>query len=276
VVLLADGVNSKLAATTGYRPEPKPEDVSLAVKEVISLPEEVINERFGLDPGQGITTEILGETTWGMTGVAFIYTNKTSLSVGIGAGLADFAKMKAKPYEMIEAFKQHPMVAPLIRGGKSREYLAHWLAEGGYSALPKLYGNGYLIAGDSAMLFNALHREGSNLAMASGKMAAETIIEAFDRGDFGTKSLGRYAERMEDSYILNDLRKYRRFPHFLNEHKEIFTTIPGLASMAAREMLTVDGTPKKEKQGAIWKGIKRKLPLLKMLRLAWDGWRSVR
>lgn len=276
VVLLADGVNSKLAAATGFRPEPKPEDVALAVKEVISLPEEVINERFGLEPGQGITTEILGESTWGMNGVAFIYTNKTSLSLGIGANLADFAKAKVKPYEMIEAFKQHPMVTPLIRGGKSREYLAHWLPEGGYDALPKLYGDGFLIAGDSAMLFNALHREGSNLAMASGKMAAETIIEAFDRGDFSRESLGRYAERMEESYIINDLRKYQRFPHFLNEHKEIFTTIPGLASLAAREMLTVDGTPKKDKQGAIWKAIRSKLSLLEMLRLAWDGWRSVR
>ena len=35
VVLLADGVNSPLAAKTGFRPELKPEYVALAVKEVI-------------------------------------------------------------------------------------------------------------------------------------------------------------------------------------------------------------------------------------------------
>ena len=97
----------------------------------------------------------------------------------MGANLADFAKTKMKPYELIEAYKQHPMVAPLIAGGKPIEYTAHWLAEGGYYTIPQLAGDGYLIAGDSAMLFNALHREGSNLAMASGKMAAEAIIEAF-------------------------------------------------------------------------------------------------
>ncbi len=125
-----------------------------------------------------MTTEVLGEVTGGMDGVAIVYTNKGSVSISVGANLADFVKTKMKPYELIEAYKQHPMVAPLIAGGKSIEYTAHWLAEGGYSTIPQLVGDGYLIAGDSAMLFNALHREGSNLAMASGKMAAETIIDA--------------------------------------------------------------------------------------------------
>ena len=30
------------------------------------------------------------------------------------------------------------MVAPLIAGGKSIEYTAHWLAEGGYNTMPQL------------------------------------------------------------------------------------------------------------------------------------------
>jgi len=72
---------------------------------------------------------------------------------------------------MIESFKEHPMVAPLIQGGKSTEYMAHWLAEGGFEAIPQLFGDGFLIAGDSGMLFNALHREGTNLAMTSGRFA---------------------------------------------------------------------------------------------------------
>ena len=41
------------------------------------------------------------------------------------------------------------------------------------------------------MLFNALHREGSNLAMTSGRLAAETILEALDKGDFESETLGK-------------------------------------------------------------------------------------
>ena len=222
VTLLADGINSPLAATTGFRVEPKPEEVALAVKEIIELPSEVIDQRFGVSNGNGITTEILGEIAGGMDGVGVLYTNHSSVSLCLGANLADYATYKLKPYELMETFKQHPMVAPLISGGTSREYSAHWLTEGGFDAIPKLYGDGYLIAGDSAMLFNGLHREGTNLAMASGKMAAETIIEALRRDDCSRKSLAGYGEKLTESYVLKDLKKYRRFGRFLYHHKEIF------------------------------------------------------
>jgi len=276
VVLLADGINSALAAKTGFRPEPKPRDVALAVKDVIGVPEDMINERFGLETGQGVTTEIIGEITGGMDGIAVIYTNKNSLSLCIGANLSDFTKNKVKPYELLEEFKNHPMVSPLIKGGQPKEYMAHWIAEGGYDAIPELCGNGYLIAGDSGMLFNALHREGSNMAMASGRFAAEAIIDALDRGDFSRNVLMGYVSRLNESYIIEDLKKYRRFNSFRLNHHELFTTLPGLTALAARKMLTVDGVPKKEKQRAIWNKVRKETSLSKLVRIIWDGWRSVK
>jgi len=276
VVLLADGINSPLAAKTGFRPELKPHRVSLAVKEVIELSEEQIRERFNVGPDDGVTTEIVGEVTQGMDGVAVIYTNRRSLSLCIGANLSSFSKQKVRPYEMMEAFKAHPMVAPLIRGGKSTEYMAHWLAEGGYDAIPQLCGDGFLIAGDSAMLFNALHREGSNLAMTSGRYAAEAVLEALQKRDFSQNGLQGYLSRLENSYIFKDLKKYRRFGRFLHTHPELFTTLPELASLAAREMLTVNGVPKREKQKTIFRGFRTGFSLLRFLRLMWEGWRSVK
>jgi electron transfer flavoprotein-quinone oxidoreductase len=276
VTLLANGINSPLAAKTGYRAEPKPEEVALAVKEAIELPAEVIEQRFGVSAGDGVTTEILGEITGGMDGVAVIYTNRNTLSLSIGANLAELAASRLKPYEMMESFKQHSMVAPLIAEGQPREYIAHWLPEGGYDAMPKLYGDGYLIAGDSAMLFNALHREGNNLAMASGKMAAETIIEALNKGDCSRKGLSGYGERMAESFVIKDMKKYRRFGKFLYQHNEIYNQLPQLASFAAREMLTVNGVSKKQKQKLIMKEIRSKTSLFKLIRLLWRGWRSVK
>jgi electron transfer flavoprotein-quinone oxidoreductase len=276
VVLLADGINSPLARKTGFRPEPGPEDVALSVKEVLTLPAEVIEERFAVETGSGVTIEILGDVTWGMNGVAFIYTNKRSLSIGIGANLLHLAQQRVKPYEMLEALKRHPMVAPLIKGAKPQEYTAHWLAEGGYDTIPRLCGDGFLILGDSAMLFNALHREGANLAMSSGRMAAEAVVDALESGDFSRKNLEGYARRLRKSYILKDLAKYRRFPHFLQKHNELFTSLPAWAGLAAREMLTVNGISKREKQHLIWKAMREKMTLPRFLRLMWDAWRSVR
>lgn len=276
VVLLADGINSALAASTGFRPEPSPEHVALAIKEVIELPEEVIDQRFNVAQGSGVTTEILGSVTGGMNGVGVIYTNRKSLSLVIGANLADMAERRIKPYDLLERFKTHPMVAPLIAGGTPREYMAHWLAEGGYDHIPPLFGDGYLIAGDSGQLFNTLHREGSNMAMTSGRLAAETILAARQSGDTSRRRLAGYVDRLESCYVMKDMKKYRRFNPFLDRHDEIFTSLPSAAGFAAREMLTVDGVSKKEKQGRIWRRLRRDHSLLGLLRLLGDGIRSVR
>jgi electron transfer flavoprotein-quinone oxidoreductase len=276
VVLLADGVNSPLAVKTGFRAEVKPEHVALAVKETIELPAETIEQRFGVSPTDGVTTEVLGQMTGGMDGVSIIYTNKNSISISVGANLAEFAKSKMKPYELLEAYKLHPMVAPLIAGGKPIEYTAHWLAEGGYSTIPQLTGNGYLIAGDSAMLFNALHREGSNLAMASGKMAAEAIITALKKNDLSKQGLASYTQAMKESFVLKDMSKYRNFPDFLYETHQLFNELPQFAQFAGREMLTVNGIGKKQKQKIIMDEAKKKIGLMNLAKIALRGWRSVK
>ncbi len=272
----ASSADSPLAARAGLRADPRPEEVALAVKEIIEFPAEVIEQRFAVSSGNGVTIEIVGEVTGGMDGIAVMYTNQSSLSLAIGGNLADFAELKLKPYELMESFKQHPMVAPLIAGGKSLEYTAHWLAEKGYDAIPKLYGDGYLIAGDSAMLFNALHREGNNLAMTSGRIAAETIIEALKREDYSREGLAGYAERLANSFVMKDLKKYRRFGGFRYHHKELFTRVPGLAAYAGREMLTVNGVPKKQKQKMIMKQLRKDISTFRWLQLLWQGWRAVK
>jgi electron transfer flavoprotein-quinone oxidoreductase len=276
VVLLADGVNSPLAAKSGFRRDMHPEHVALAVKETVEVAPEIIEQRFGVSGNDGVTTEVLGEMTGGMDGVAIVYTNKGSISISVGANLAQFAKSKIKPYELLEAYKQHPMVAPLISGGKSIEYTAHWLSEGGYTTMPQLVGDGFLIAGDSAMLFNALHREGSNLAMASGKMAAEAIKEALKSNDLSKSGLASYVKNMNESFVLRDMKKYKGFGGFLFDTKQLFNELPQVAQFAGREMLTVDGVSKKQKQKLIMDFVKKKIGLMKMARLAWRGWRSVK
>jgi electron transfer flavoprotein-quinone oxidoreductase len=59
-----------------------------------------------------------------------------------------------------------------------KEYCAHLIPEGGFHAVPQVYGNGWMIVGDSGGFVNAVHREGSNLAMTTGRLAAETVIAA--------------------------------------------------------------------------------------------------
>ena len=76
-----------------------------------------------------------------------------------------------------------------------KEYSAHLIPEGGYKAIPQLYGDGWVVVGDAAQLNNAIHREGSNLAMTSGRIAAEAIFQIKSRRDPMTAATSRSTRR---------------------------------------------------------------------------------
>lgn len=185
IVILADGVNSLLAKQIGFREDIEPKDVAVSVKEVIKLDKEKINDRFLINDDEGCIYELFGGSMLGKLGLGFIYTNKESLSIGLGITLDELTKKKIKPYELLERIKEHPTIAPLLKDGEVVEYSAHLIPEGGYKKVPTLSGAGVMVVGDAAMLVNNLHWEGTNLAMISGKIAGETAIIALGKNDFG-------------------------------------------------------------------------------------------
>ncbi len=276
VVIIADGVNSLLAKKLGLRGELKPNEVALAVKQVISLPEKLVNDRFNVTSDQGVVMELMGSATAGMLGQAFLYTNRSSVSIGVGCLLSEFVRTGKKPYEILEDLKQHPYVAPLIEGGEAEEYMSHMIPEGGYDTMPQVYGDGFLLCGDAAKLVNVLHREGSNLAMESGRLAAETVAFAKERGDFSARTLKHYRDALKQSFVLKDLEQYRRLPHHMEQNPALFDFYPRVLNEAAREIFTVDGTPKREKERAAVRRILRERPMLRVARDLYGLWRTVR
>lgn len=252
VVVMADGVNALVASRSGLKTEVKPEHVALAVKEMHFLPEDVIQSRFNIKGEEGVVIEVAGSVSVGMVGTAFLYTNKESIAVGIGCLLSDFAEAQVRPYFLLEKFKAHPAIKPLLEGAEVKEYAAHLIPEGGYKAVPQLYGDGWMIVGDAGQFVNSVHREGSNMAMTSGRLAAETIIAAKAASKPMTASvLSPYRKALEDSFVLKDLHKYRRLPDILHKNKHFFTEYPTLITKAAETMIRVDGVAKREKEKQI-------------------------
>ena len=96
----------------------------------------------------------VGDCTHGKVGGGFLYTNKDSISLGLVATIST-AMDASNPhpvYQMLEDFKQHPAIAPLIAGGKVVEHSGHMVPEGGLNIMPPLVGDGVLLAGESAMM----------------------------------------------------------------------------------------------------------------------------
>jgi electron transfer flavoprotein-quinone oxidoreductase len=276
VAIIAEGVNCELTTALGMQRKLGLHDAASVVKEVIALDASVIEERFHLTGDEGATIEMYGDATMGMLGTAFLYTNRKTLSLGVGAVLADWVKSRLTPHDVLARLKRHPMVARLIEGGEPVEYLSHMIPEGGFDRIPTLFADGVMIVGDAAMLVNSIHREGSNHAILSGRLAGETAVEAHRKGDFSARALAPYRARLWQAVpTLRDLKKYRRAARFVEKHPSILNVYPELAAQAALEMLTVDGVPKRAKQWRIIRNFLRRRGLLGVLWDALEGGRAM-
>ena len=266
VVVLADGANSLLAAKAGLREEFKAPDLKQGVKEVIRLPRETIEDRFNISGSEGVVMEYVGSCTRGLPGGGFIYTNQDSLSVGVVVQLSALLEHRIKASDLIEDFKNHPSVRPLIRNGETVEYSAHLIPVSGVKMMPRLYGDGILVAGDAAamVLGTGLILEGANFAMAAGVAAGETVIRAREQGDFTAPALMHYETLLKSRFVLKDLNTFRHAPHFL-ENRRIYNEYPELACGLMRSIFHSDGKPRENTFATVMKSLKGKVSIWQMI-----------
>ena len=277
VVIIAEGVNHFLAEAAGLAAgPPKAETMALAVKEVLALPRDRIEDRFDLDRGAGAAIEIIGETTGGLPGTGFIYTNRDTISVGVGVLLDSLVGSTREAYSLLDNFKQQPQVRRLIQGAGLREYSAHLIPEGGFRYMPKLFGDGVLVAGDAAGMVNAINSEGANLALLSGQMAAQTVLSCREEGRFDAAALGRYRAMLENSLVLKDLRKYSSATNFLSSHQHLFGLYPELLASLAREFLTVDNMSKADKERLLARLFRSQVPVRSLIKDFYQAWRDLK
>jgi electron transfer flavoprotein-quinone oxidoreductase len=273
-VIVAEGVNSLLTRDIGVHKEWKRTDVGVGVKELIKLPKETIEARFNLTGKEGASMRIIGLTK-GMTGGAFLYTNKDTVALGFVTMVEALAASGIKPTDLIEEIKAHPMIAPLIEGGATIEYTAHMVPEQGLNAVPDLVHDGLLIAGDAAMISNLLTGEGANLAVTTGRLAGEAVIAAKAKGDFSRAGLDGYRTALNESYVMEDLRQFKGFAGYLHENPDMMNLYPELANGLLKGLLTVDGTARGPKAKSLMAEIKKKKSRLEMAKDLWRGWRAI-
>ena len=258
VVILADGANSFLAQEAGLREKIPTSQLALGVKQVIGLPRDVIEDRFHLAGSEGAAYSLVGSISGGVTGGGFLYTNLESLSVGLVMNLDELVEGQDKPPEILEAFLAHPAIAPLVKDGKSLEYGAHLVAEGGIAMMPRLYTDGMLVTGDAAgfSVNNGFVVRGMDLAIGSGIAAAETVIAAKARNDFSAASLSEYQRRLEASNVLGDLKTYANAPQFL-KNKRLYRGYPEMLTGLMTQIYRQEAQPKQHLMQMVMKSLKQ-------------------
>lgn len=247
VVILCDGVNSLLAQEAVVYSKPPASQIAVGVKEVFELDEQTIDDRLLCNPGEGAAWLFAGDATHGVFGGGFMYTNRTSISLGVVAGIEACASTaNATPvYQMLEDLKKHPAVAPLIKGAKVVEHSGHMVPEGGINIMPPLIGDGVMLAGDSAMMCINLGYmvRGMDYAIAAGQMAGQQAVKALDAGDTSKAGLQGYVDVLEQSFVLKDLRQYKDEPAFMENFDRMFNGYPVMVRDIMNSMFVVDGSP---------------------------------
>lgn len=258
VVILCEGTNSMLAERCLGNPRPKANQMAVGIKETFELPASTIEDRFLTPEGEGAAMLFVGDCTNGHVGGGFMYANKESISLGLVATISTTAEQDMPVYQMMENFKNHPMVAPMIRGAKMVEHSGHMVPEGGYNMIPRYIFDGCLLAGETAGFCMNLGYQvrGMDFAVASGRMAAEAACEAIDKGDTSAAGLASYKTKLEDSFVIKDLQTFQAWPATMEHWDRMFTEYPTMVREIFNGLFAVDGNPQQHLA-------KRMMPIIK-------------
>lgn len=267
VVVIAEGTRSQLLRQAGLRDDFNAHDVSIGVKEVIALPEDVITNRFQcLSADEGVAYTCVGHTG-GVDGGGFLYTNRDTISLGVVVKIDSLYRSKRQPHDILNEFKAHPFVQRLIRGGEVVEYSAQAIHRGGVHLMPQLYGDGYVVAGSAARLLlnNVMTLRGMDVAVASAASAARAILAAREGGDYSKEALAAYETHFKQTDVYKDMVTFKD-TYALMDNPRLFNVYPDLACNVMGDMFSVRERPGRKVYGALRDNMKEELSLWQMMK----------
>src|SRR5437764_2875735 len=208
ITILAEGprgtLTKQLATMFDLYAGKNPQVYSVGVKELWQLPD----DRYA--PGTVIHT--LG---WPLDkdtfGGGFIYGMQDRIvDIGLVVGL-DYRNPTLDPHHEFQRYKLHPSIRAILEGGKMIGAGAKAIPEGGYFSMPRSYGDGFMILGDSAGYLNGARLKGIHLGIKSGMLAAEAALRALLNADYSATQLQTYEALFENSWVRDELWLQRNF-----------------------------------------------------------------
>ena len=215
VTVLGEGARGSLmkdlAGKLPIRSGRLPEVFETGIKEVIQLPA----DHFFSDSAVNDIHTMGFPLNLDTPGGGFVYEmaqNRIALGFLVALGYEDPA---LDIYDTFMRFKRHPMIRNIIQDGRVVEQGARAVSTGGWFSMPQLAVNGALFTGNGAAMHSTPAIKGIHLAMKSGMLAADTIMEALTGGDAAGQRLDGYHQRLAHSWAGEELREGRNFAQAL-------------------------------------------------------------
>jgi electron-transferring-flavoprotein dehydrogenase len=175
-----------------------------------------IKELWEVSPDKHQSGLVIHGAGWPLSETAtnggfFLYhLEDNQVSVGLITDL-NYSNPYLNPYLEFQRFKHHPLIKKYLSEGRRVSYGARAISKGGYFSLPRMVMPGAMLLGCDAGTLNFSKIKGAHTAMKSGMLAAETIADAFARGDEGGQELTGYVDRFNNSWLYKELYSSRNF-----------------------------------------------------------------
>jgi len=174
-----------------------------------------IKELWRVRPGSFPAGKVVHTMGWPLPssvyGGSWIYgMREDRISLGLVMGL-DYEDPTFDLHREFQRFKTHPMLRAILADGECLRYGAKALPGGGLYAMPRLSGDGWLLAGDAAGAVNMARLKGVHLALKTGMLAGEAAFRALQAGDTSRAVLKSYDEAFESSWAHAELHATRNF-----------------------------------------------------------------
>ncbi|HEX4067614.1 MAG TPA: electron transfer flavoprotein-ubiquinone oxidoreductase [Acidobacteriaceae bacterium] len=174
-----------------------------------------IKELWEIPAGRVAQGEVIYTMGYPLTsreyGGAWVYgITETLVSVGYVTGL-DYQDPRIDPHHVFQSFKEHRFARRILEGGKMIRYGAKSLPYGGWLTMPRIFGDGWMLLGDSASFLNSQRLKGIHLAIKSGMLAAEAAYDALVSGNSSADTLSEYKAAVDRSWIREELWPVRNF-----------------------------------------------------------------
>jgi electron transfer flavoprotein-quinone oxidoreductase len=237
LVFLAEGDASHLVSKEGFEGDAVRSKASgqpaflQGVKEVIEVDPLVIEDRFGVGPGEAACYEVMlrngavdgKPVRLNMAGL--IYTNMSSISIGLVLPLENLGTFGGDYNTLMEWFKGLPPIARLIAGGESTSFGAKIIRSGGLSELPRLVDDGVVIGGAATGIgIDFPYPNFTGPACAMGSIFADAALALLKEGERPTR------ERLEQLYVkplkatnyYKDVEYLSDWPAFIEHSEALF------------------------------------------------------
>jgi len=179
IIVIADGMSSKLAIKSGLRKKWKIEEILLTKSAI-------------LEGNNNIDKDTISLFFQSFKGYAWLFPlGENKFNIGIGTMAED--NLNYNLNQVFNEFKNDPNIKQFLPDSNYRKI---W--EGAYPipglgiAEKSLYGDNLMLIGDAAGFVNPISGEGICPGIASGKAAAETGINALESEDISKESLKEY------------------------------------------------------------------------------------